>query len=60
MNQQSETMENPKSIDIIRLKDWSLITGGGGGVLPQQKGGTENVKAMLRGAQKVLGYFFLR
>ena len=47
------------------LRDWSLITGRGGGlqngrgwareVLPLRKGGVEKVLAMLKGAQKVLG-----
>ena len=48
------------------LRDWSLITGRGGGatkreggareVLPLRKGGAQKVLAMLKGgAQKVLG-----
>ena len=54
---------------LLMFRDWSLITGSGGGgatkreggareVLPLRKGGAEQVLAMLKGgAQKVLGYF---
>ena len=50
-----------------KFRDWSLMTGRGGGglqngrgggaceVLPLQKGGTEKVLAILKGARKVLG-----
>ena len=50
----------------VAIRDWSLITGRGGGlhngrggareVLPLRKGGAEKVLAILKGgAQKVLG-----
>ena len=59
----------PREGDTLsQPRDWSLITGRGGGatkhktgggaheVLPLQKGGTEKVLAMLKGgAQNVLG-----
>ena len=48
-----------KQVDHILFRDWSLITGRGGGHVkfyPYEKEGAEKVLAMLKGgAQKVLG-----
>ena len=61
-----------KREDFKVLRDWSLITGRGGGptkwkgggvceVLPLQKGGgTEKVLAMLKGEHKSFGVVFTR
>ena len=48
-------------VHVIFLRDWSLITGRGGGyktgggarkVLPLRKSGVENILAMLKGTHK--------